>query len=468
MHLAKACCAILFVLSLSSARGEQVFNNSGLMVFDEGWDPNKYASDSYRAYHSIKNGDLTKFDYYYQLKLTPQMKLSFAGCTKLRSNDIIKNLIGVSGQKMLIVKLGIKYRFNQDSSIPIFKGKDVPVLYVGRNRDIGGGITQGCYFSITDETIFPLFRYEGGYYDEPKNDFMINISVNSGDNVKFNTVQRIVEGLNIFNAATSWTDLTGKRTEAFENAASKFEDAINGAGSQINSYNEEKNLKGIQQGEQAPSQFIFAAPSFVDLSAGTLMVYTRLISSVLIDAKTEATQELAPEDILSGTGLSSRACASEILEKGSCDLKIKTVREALLDYLKPPVASTSSRGLSGTPAETASPSQTASQTASTTESDSSDIFDFSSDRGQKKVTSVCKKIRMFASDKLRLATMDALLVRWSATNELAQVLQTDPELAASISKATNLSKDELAKICWNEDDKGKLNKFLSAMNYKPI
>jgi len=267
---------------------------------------------------------------------------------------------------------------------------------------------------------------------------MINISVNSGDSVKFNVVERVIESLNIFNAATSWTDLTGKRTKAFEDAALKFEMAINSAGSQINTYNEERNLKGIAQGGSTPSRFVFIAPSYVSLSAETLVVYTRLIASVLIDAKTEATQELTPEDVLGSAGLSSRVCASEILEKGSCDLKIRTLRESLVEYLKPASA------------------------------DSSDIFDLSSDAGKKQVANTCKKIRVFASDKFKLATMDALLVRWATTYELSHILQTDAELSASISKAAQLSKDELIKICWNDDDKAKLNKFFVAMNYKPI
>jgi hypothetical protein len=82
----------------------------------------------------------------------------------------------------------------------------------------------------------------------------------------------------------------------------------------------------------------------------------------------------------------------------------------------------------------------------------------------------CEAIRSFASTKLQLSTLDALLVRWAAVKygNLDKAL-ADPARARAIAHAVSTSTGSPTKVetiefaCWNDEDQKTLAGVLSAM-----
>lgn len=405
-----------------------VFDNSGLKISNGGWTARIHASDSYVELARVLGGKPGQFDYYYQLKLVPQISLSFKGCNSLTAPQVLERIAGKTRNSLLIVKLGIGYRFTADSKASLFRDHDVPILFVGNNND-NDHPRNGCFFSITNETVFPLFRYGGAPDYE---DFQIAVTVQRGTSVQYNLVKRVKETFSLFNAAYSWTDLSGARTTAFSAAAQQFEDAINGAGEQLQRYNQELRL--VPHGDK-PDRFVFTAPEFISLSAGTLVLYPRLIASILIDTKAAHPGEtLSPESILGSRALSTRRCSSQILSSGMCDLRVETVHQSLLSKLAPTAPA---------------------------------VFDLNTDAGLAKVYDTCLRLRNYVTDDLELSTMDALAVRWSvvASAGLDKIL-ADEKLAEPIVKATKITKPKLQEACWAPADETRFKAFVSAMNRK--
>lgn len=416
------------VVPAAGAVGDVVFNNSGLKINNGGWTPKTHASESYVELARLEGRDLGQFDYYYQLKIVPQISLTFQGCNSLTAPQVLERIAGKTRNSLLVVKIGVGYRFAADNSANIFKEHDVPILLVGRNND-NKSPKNGCFFSITNETVLPLFRYGGATDYE---DYRINVTVERGTAVHYNIVKRIKETFSLFNAAYSWTDLTGARTTAFTAAAQQFEEAINGAGEQLQRYNEELRL--VPRG-RTPDRFVFTAAQFINPASGTLVIYPRLIASILIDSKAATSGEtLSPESILGSRGLSTRRCSSEILSKGSCDLKVETVTQSLLTYL-----------------QATSPA----------------IFDLNTEEGLKKVYDTCQRIRYWTTDVLELSTIDALAVRWAAmaSTGLDKILP-DETLSQPIVDATRIKRTELQEKCWAPKDAARFKAFVTAMNRK--
>lgn len=411
-----------------SGAPQVVFNNSSLRITNGGWTAKSHASDSYVEYSRLLGGDMAPFDYYYQLKIVPQISLSFKGCNSLTAPAMLERIAGKTKNSLLVVRLGIGYRFAADNTANIFQNRDVPILLVGNNND-NNRPKNGCFFSITNETVLPLFRYGGASNYE---DFLIRVSVERGTSVQFNIVKRVKETFSLFNAAYSWTDLTGARTTAFAAAAQQFEDAINGAGEQLQRYNEELSLRPHGRN---PDRFVFTAPDFISLSAGTLVLYPRLIASILIDSKAASAGEtLSPEAILGSRGLSTRRCSSEILSSGSCNLKVETVHQSLIGHL----AATS-------PA----------------------IFDLDTPAGLAKVYDTCQRVRYWTTDVLELSTLDSLAVRWAVASSVGlDRILADDKLSEPIVAATKIERGKLRDMCWAAKDEAKLKAFVSAMNRK--
>lgn len=410
------------------ASANYVFDNSGLKISSGGWTAKTHASDSYAEFARIAGGALGPFDYYYQLKLVPQISLSFKGCNSLSAPQVLERIAGKTRNSLLVVKLGIGYRFTADNKASLFRDRDVPILMVGNNND-NNSPRNGCFFSITNETVFPLFRY-GGATDYES--FQVAVTVERGTSVQYNIVKRVKETFSLFNAAYSWTDLSGARTAAFSAAAQQFEDAINGAGEQLQRYNQELKLSPHAA---SPDRFVFTSPEFISLSAGTLVLYPRLIASILIDSKAATPgATLSPESILGSRALSTRRCSAEILSKGYCDLKVETVHQSLLTRLAP-----------SAPA----------------------IFDLDTEAGLAKVYDTCLRLRNFVTDEIELSTMDALAVRWSvmASSGLDGIL-ADDKLAEPIVKATRIAKPKLQEACWAPADASRFKSFVTAMNRK--
>lgn len=405
-----------------------VFDNSGLKIHSGGWTSRTHASDSYVEFARIAGGALGPFDYYYQLKLVPQISLSFKGCNSLTAPQVLERIAGKTRNSLLVVKLGIGYQFTADSKASLFRDRDVPILMVGNNND-NVRPRNGCFFSITNETVFPLFRY-GGATDYES--FQIAVTVERGTSVQYNIVKRIKETFSLFNAAYSWTDLSGARTTAFAAAAQQFEDAVNGAGEQLQRYNQELPLSPHGA---SPDRFVFTAPEFISISAGTLVLYPRLIASILVDTKAaHSGTSLSPETILGSRALSTRRCSSQILSTGTCDLKVETVHQSLLTRLAP-----------------TSPA----------------IFDLNTDPGLAKVYDTCLRLRNYVTDEIELSTMDALAVRWSvmAASGLDRIL-ADDKLAEPIAMATKIARPKLQEACWAPADETRFKAFVSAMNRK--
>ena len=407
---------------------EVIFNNSSLKIANGGWNAKSHASDSYVEYSKMLGGQMAPFDYYYQLKIVPQISLSFKGCNSLSAPAMLERIAGKTKNSLLIVKVGVGYRFAADNTASIFQNKDVPILLVGNNND-NNRPKNGCFFQITNETVLPLFRYGGASNYE---DFLIGVTVERGTAVQYNIVKRVKETFALFNAAYSWTDLTGARTTAFAAAAQQFEDAINGAGEQLQRYNEELALRPHGRN---PDRFVFTAPEFISQSAGTLVLYPRLIASILVDTKAATAGDvLSPEAILGSRGLSTRRCSSEILSSGTCNLKVETLHQSLLGYLA-----------ASSPA----------------------VFDLNTDAGIAKVYDTYQRVRYWTTDVLELSTLDSLAVRWAvASSSGLDKILADDKLSEPIVAATKIDRTKLQDMCWSPKDDTKFKTFVTAMNRK--
>jgi hypothetical protein len=139
-------------------------------------------------------------------------------------------------------------------------------------------------------------------------------------------------------------------------------------------------------------------------------------------------------DILSNESLGARGCSPPDIVNGTCGAKSQAVRSTFssIDKDAPP-----------------------------------NLFDVGSPDGRKKIYNLCDKLRAHVTDSMRLATLDALLVRWAATRAslLQEKLANDKDLT-QIANDTQRPAADIVDLCWNNVDNQTIKDIETAFGVK--
>ena len=428
----RSVCAALLALSAPIACVAQPagLKASGVEVLEGGWKSPNHVGASFTALMAAQDGKAGKFDYYYQVRVVNEMRPTFANCRAFDTSSVFEELFGTKDMRTMLVSVGIRYRVTNDA-YGLFQDKQVPLVFVGYNKDSGGAAKRGCFFEPTESTSMILSRYDGASAAEDREDFKITVTAQSGEEVEFAFVKRLKELFVTFNTAFSWTQIAAGKIDAFEKVATEFETAVNNAGDLFKKYGGEFTLEAVSG---SAGRLKFSMPRFVARTSGSIFIYPRLVASLLIDTKPVTIQSLEPNDILMSCGLMTRECAKQVLAKKSCDKASQTVHEMLAVALA-----------AGDPA----------------------LFDLYSADGRKKLFKSCQKLRFFTTSTLELSTMDALLTRWAAVKyfDLPERLGNADELK-KLATENGVPEKALVKECWADDDQRKLEGFIGAINHK--
>lgn len=431
LHAAQ--CLALCGMFAGELAAQPFLESSGVKIRDGDWNASRNADESYTAFRKIQGGALSQYDYYYQLRLVPQLKISFADCEEsVGIVSFFNGLFGTSENSLLIVKAGLQYRWASGGKPAEFLKDSVPLFIAGTGLDPSSMKEgNGCFFDATSDVSFPLLRYNGGGLKQDYDDFQIKFTVEGGQGLSLNGVATIKSLFSQFNAAFSWTDITGARVTAYESAAQKFQDAIVKAGTFKNRLTKTYTMKTLGTGA---SRLILTVPDLFgdgESDTGKLVIYARLIGSIALDTNE---RDITPRMIMQSEPLTARKCSPPDIATGKCEAPNQTIRGSLRTLGKElPV----------------------------------DVFDVSTDDGRKQVFRLCDEVRVHATETLKLSTLDALLVRWAATkiSGLQDALK-DQKRSSAIAQATSKSIEDLTAKCWNADDEKKLQTVAAAMKKK--
>lgn len=418
--------ALVAVNSPANGQMHQGLKKIGVEVSPGGWKSANHSTDSYRALLLAQFNELGEYDYYYQLKLAPEMNPTFENCTK----KPVSAIFGVTHMRTMLIKAGVRLRIT-GATPSLFADKQVPLLFVGFDSSTPGTQKKGCFFEPSNKADLVISRNSGASVRASNEEFLISITAEMSEKREYALVKRLSELFTVFNAAYSWTSISSGKIDAVTKAADQFEKAINSANDFSTKTTGEFTLE-TRSG--AAGRLQIAVPQFVARSSGPIVFYTSLTASLLLDSKQPQKRRLDPSSILASSQLTTRKCSKEILEKKECTAKSETVHEALASALSK----------EGNPI----------------------LFNVYQQAGRAAVFETCQKIRFFATSRAELSTFDALLVRWAALHyfKVPQVFAVKEE-REKLAKENGVPPDRLVEECWNDEDSAKLTRFVDAMNY---
>lgn len=305
--------------------------------------------------------------------------------------------------------------------------KDIPLIYAGENFDpiTNKESKRTCFFNVSRFNT-PFIRHEGR---NQKEDFNLTFKIHTTERINYEILGAINSSFLVVSALLDWTDLTGARIQKIEDGITNLQKLVPSTFDMAKSYQEPL----LTPGEKDLSYDIFMPA--IEEKNDHAVINVELSASMLLDNIDD--KEVTVGRVLEDTEIGANHCIPEI-PAPKCQIVNQTFGDAFHQsvYGK----TTPSR-----------------------------FFDFTPE-GEKKVLDTCEAIRDFASTKLQLSTLDALLVRWAAVKQgkLDKAL-ADPAKARAIAHAVSTATgsptkpDNIIYACWNDEDQKTLVGVLKAM-----
>jgi hypothetical protein len=404
------------------------------------WNESTNADVSYIAYRKYLESSTPKRkfgdkDYYASMQVIPQWK-SFSGACNGEASEFRKffdGFFGTTKVAMVLVTLSIAQRTGHTGQHDVIS--EVPLFYAGKGYDPESKKPSGssCFFDYLRAQRSPYVRHDGS----APADFELTFKVRRNNDISSNAVATLSNALIAYSSIFNWTDLTGAQAQHLETAFTNFQNGITAAFSRDQTYPfQAKPL--LTLGEKDLLYHVKA--SSIETATGKTLVFTRLSASILLDNIND--QVITVDRVLEDPEAGATRCIPE-LPTPKCQVVTQTLLEAFR---------ASDQG------------RTAPER----------FFDFSKD-GQKKVLETCDNLRSFATGKLGLSTLDALLFRWAAVRygRLDKTLADSAKanaIAHAISNASGSSVTvaELKERCWGGDDPDKLAGVIKQMGGKTL
>ncbi len=424
----KLCCVLVSLILFGSFDADAQINLRNIFNTEPGgWNlhPAKgrstSAERSYQVLHEIRKGKLRGFDYYYQLKIIPQFKLTFETCnSNVTIGDVLEKIVGKTKQFLISVTLSIRRRKNNVSFESVFSNKQ-PILLAGRGADREGKASTGCLFEQIAEFRTPFFLRK-----IPSNlssrlqdidDFDLNYKVTVSTQLTLNAVEQMTglfkELSGIVSEISQFSDIVGKRTELIlkhKGTASRFEKALNSVGKKMNSFSGSDEL---ETDGSTKSRFVITLPNVVHKDSGNIVIYTRLSASKIIDVLGELPS--GPEIVFRSDALVSHHPKKTLRKKLSELLGTKAGGELIEVRLKD--------------------------------------LDLDAKAQREQLAGKCKVLRRVLAEDMGLSTVDSLLLRRAVLQDskIFGKVSSLEEIKALVAY-TAADPAEIADACWNKQD----------------
>ncbi len=395
---------------------------NGVEIQSGGWVEAKHADETYKAFRKLKGGPLGEYDYYYQLRVVPQFKTTFEECEESSAiARFFNQLAGVTDARLVVLKTGVTYRWASGQPVDFVKA-DTPLFIIGsgaKPNTLEPG--NGCFFDVTQSPTFPLLRFGGGGSNQQFDDFELKFSVSGGKATSINSVATVAQLFTNFNTAFAWNLATSAQTAALAAAATTFQDALKASGTFSSATTRNYTLK---QGDRLRITIptLFGAKN-------DLIIYPRRQASIAFDT---ADTVITPNKVIEKEGLAARECTPPKIASGNCELS-KTIRESI----------TASAYVKAIDAQAPL-----------------NIYNPFVAEKQKLIYDLCEAVRTHIREKMRLTTLDEMMIRWAFTKQTKlQDALKDPVRSSAIATATGRSVAELKQSCWNEGDEKTVNEM---------
>jgi hypothetical protein len=297
---------IFSMMAPLSTSAQNDIRSMGVHIVSGNWKPARHADRTFSVLQNYQK-ILRKYDFYYQLVLHPNYKLTFSNCGQSpRKRDFFNRFVGISRSSFLAITATVRHKGQRGIT------------------GASGAEGNGCFFDQALSNLTPLIRYSGRN-DE---DFDFKFKIVRTTNVQANFVSRVKELFTAMNAAFSFTDLTGARVTAYNTAATQLQTAFNDASkvTNTNSSNLAMHVTGIKT-----SRYAISMPEIISPDAGYFAFYVQLKGSHYLTSDSAPT----PGDILTNNYLGTKTCfpkpGSKLVD---CAPAAKTFREYLGEKIK--------------------------------------------------------------------------------------------------------------------------------------
>jgi hypothetical protein len=400
---------------------------NGVEIQTGGWSEGRHADETYKAFKKFRGAALGEFDYYYQLRVVPQFKTTFEECKE--SSPIARffnQIVGVSDASLVVLKTGVTYRWASGQPVDFIKDA-TPLFIIGtgaKPNSLEPG--NGCFFDVTQSPTFPLLRYGGGGANQQFDDFELKFSINGGKATTINAVANIAQLFTNFNTALAWNLATSAQAAALTAAATTFQNSLQAAGTFQSATTRNYTLK---QGDRVR----ITIPALFGAS-NDLIIYSRRQASIAFDT---SDPQITSVKVLEKEGLAARECIPPKIAAGTCELS-KSVRESI-------AASSFVKAID--------------------DKAPMNIFNPFVAEKQKLIFDLCEAVRTHIREKMRLTTLDEMMVRWALTKQTKlQDALKDPVKSAVIATATGRTVSELQQSCWNDGDEKTVRGVAALLN----
>lgn len=417
------------------ARADGAFpENTGVSVFTGNWQVSRHADKTYQAVERALGGKLSRWDYYYQLKIVNQFAPTFRNCgDKDQARRFFNKIFGVTSTSMVKLTASLKYKLGAGQA-PAWP-TEAPLILVGRGVDpTSGKASEGCFFLATPNAELNFIRYDGAAQSQDYEEFVMNFRVQSGRTLKINAISTLLTLFSQFNAAFNWTDLSGARATIVQKNSEKFDEALSEAGTFQIAYQQDITME--TNGSET-SRLVITVPQLVHASVGNLVIYVRKVGSIGLDTVDD---EITPDRILGDSRLTFAQCKITKILDGKCILDREEFAESFVDAYNKAAGNDAKKHIPFT------------------------VFDLADPAKRSLVKETCSSLRRHATSALQLSTADALAVRWAtaARSGLLEVLKA-PVAAEALAKENNTTAEQLQKICWSDDDEKKFKTIVSKL-----